>query len=55
MLDEMYGWSMSNSQQLVYDDDAKTLTLWDNSDGNIVWQSDNYDIHADMHSYLQHL
>lgn len=55
MLDEMYGWSMSNSQQLVYDDVEKTLTLWDNADGNIVWMSDNYDIHADMHSYLQHL
>ena len=55
MLDQMYGWHMSDTQELIYDDVEKTLTLWDDSDGNIVWISDNYDINADMHSYLQHL
>lgn len=55
MLDQMYGWHMSDTQELIYDDVEKTLTLWDDSDGNIVWMSDNYDIHADMHSYIQHL
>lgn len=55
MLDQMYGWHMSDTQELIYDDVEKTLTLWDDSDGNIVWMSDNYDINADMHSYIQHL
>lgn len=55
MLDQIYGWHISDTQELIYDDVEKTLTLWDDSDGNIVWMSDNYDINADMHSYLQHL
>lgn len=55
MLDEIYGWHMSDDQQLVYDDDEKTLIMYDTLTGNEEWRSDNYDIHADMHSYLQHL
>lgn len=55
MLDRMYGWSMSDTQELIYDDVEKTLIMWDNFDGNIVWRSDNYDINADMHSYQMQL
>lgn len=55
MLDQMYGWNMSDTQELIYDDVEKTLILWDDSDGNIVWRSDNYDINADMHSYQMQL
>ena len=55
MLDQMYGWHMSDTQELIYDDVEKTLIMSDDSDGNIVWKSDNYDIHADMHSYQQQL
>lgn len=55
MLDQMYGWHMSDTQELIYDDVEKTLIMWDDSDGNIVWRSDNYDINADMHSYQMQL
>ena len=53
MLDEMYGWSMNDSQMLVYDDVEKTLIMY--YDEDVEWCVENYDIEADMHSYLQHL
>lgn len=55
MLDQMYGWHMSDTQELIYDDVEKTLIMWDNFYGDVVWISDNYDINADMHSYQMQL
>lgn len=55
MLDRMYGWNMSDTQELIYDDVEKTLIMWDNFYGDVVWRSDNYDINADMHSYQMQL
>lgn len=48
MLALMYEWCMKKTQELIYDDVEKTLTLYDTFYEAVIWIEDNYDINEEM-------
>lgn len=48
----IYAWNMSATQELVYDDEEKTLVMWDN--GKVLWKETDYNPDKDMEDYIKH-
>lgn len=48
----LYGWNMSDAQELVYDDEEKTLIMYEN--GEVLWKETDYNPDKDMEDYIKH-
>ena len=47
----LYGWNMSDTQELVYDDAEKTLIMYDNDE--VLWKETNYNPDNDIEDYIK--
>ena len=52
ILSYLYGWNMSDAQELVYDDEEKTLIMYEN--GEVLWKETDYNPDKDMEDYIKH-
>lgn len=51
ILDYLYGWNMSDTQELVYDDEEKTLIMYD--DNEVLWKETNYSPDKNIEDYMK--